>query len=149
MAVRISRALLGSILSRCARDAGREVCGLLLGRNGIISEILAAENVARDPTVRFEIDPAVLIAAPRAARAGGTPLMGHYHSHPGGGVAPAVCDAEMAMEQGQLWLICVPDGRHALWRSGTSGVHGRFAQERLVIVQDGAMRLASPSPCRQ
>lgn len=127
MTATISRAALNSVLARAAARPQVEVCGLLLGEGTRITEARAAENVAAVPERRFELDPAVLLAAYREARQGGGQVLGHYHSHSGGDVTPSACDAEMARPDGTLWLICAPDGRFALWRAEADGLHGRFA----------------------
>jgi proteasome lid subunit RPN8/RPN11 len=116
MTVAISRALLDEIraLAAASRD---EVCGLLLGRNGAIEAIQPGANVAPDPSRHFEIDPATLIAAHRAARNGGPAVIGHYHSHPSGVAAPSATDAACAAPDGSLWLVVAgPDV--TVWRAG-------------------------------
>jgi len=135
MAVRISRDVLEQILAEARAAPDREICGLLLGDDAD-QQIFAAQpaaNVADDLARRFEIDPLTLIAAHRTARAGGSVMLGHYHSHPLGGVEPSPCDAEMARADGALWLICGPDGSYTIWRAGSTGMHGRFAKCDIVI----------------
>lgn len=133
MEIRISRPLLATILARIAASPDEEVCGLLLGGADAAggATVLAAPpvaNVAEERGRRFELDPAGLIAAHRAARGGGPAVLGHYHSHPSGDVFPSPRDAAMALDEGALWLIGAPDGAHALWRAGRSGLHGRFVR---------------------
>jgi desampylase len=105
MYVSISSVLVDQILALAAADPLHEVCGLLLGTARQVTAILPATNVAEDQTTRFEIDPAVQFAAIRAARAGGEPVIGHYHSHPGGRAIPSACDAAMIGSIGALWII--------------------------------------------
>ncbi len=133
MVVHISRDVLGQILVRAAATPEMEICGLLLGGEGRIVEARPASNVADAPSTRFELDPAVLISAHKAAREGGAQVIGHYHSHPGGSTNPSVCDAAMAADDGVLWLICAPHGSYALWRAGTGGLHGRFTQADMIV----------------
>jgi desampylase len=124
--VEISSALLGRLLGEAAGEPDREICGLLFGSDGAITEATPARNVAADPSRRFEIDPAALLAAHRAARAGGPRLIGSYHSHPSGEATPSACDAEAAAPDGGLWLI-IAGGEVRAWRAGPSGaLHGRF-----------------------
>ena len=113
MMVRISRLLLEQIMSHAASSAD-EVCGLLLGHSGCIAEARPAANVAPDPARHFELDPAALLAAHKAARAGGPAIMGHYHSHPGGCPEPSATDAACAAPDGSLWLI-LGRGKARLW----------------------------------
>ncbi|MCK0531307.1 M67 family metallopeptidase [Sphingobium agri] len=116
MMVRISRSTLEQIMSLAAAS-GQEVCGLLLGQPGHVSDILPAENVAPDPHRYFELSPATLLKAHKAARAGGPAILGHYHSHPSGAAIPSATDAASARPDGSLWLI-VGDDEARLWIAG-------------------------------
>lgn len=94
----------------------REICGLLLGEGLCVTAILPAANVAATPAIRFEIDPAILFAAHKAARAGGPAIIGCYHSHPDGRAEPSPRDAEAAAP-GSVWVI-VADGQITAWQAG-------------------------------
>jgi proteasome lid subunit RPN8/RPN11 len=126
MAIRISSALLARIVGE-AGASPHEVCGLLFGTSASIEAAEPCRNVAADTATRFEIDPARLLRAHRAARAGGPQLIGCYHSHPGGEATPSREDATCAEANGWLWLIV--GGREAqLYRAIEDGVlHGRFS----------------------
>ncbi|AOF95655.1 MULTISPECIES: M67 family metallopeptidase [unclassified Sphingobium] len=115
MSVTISSLLRDRIVAVAAADDG-EICGLLLGQAGRIEAIAPAANVAADPARHFELDPAVLIAAHRAARSGGPKVIGHYHSHPSGVAIPSATDAACAMPDGTLWLIVAGEAVR-LWRA--------------------------------
>ena len=135
MIVSISRADLDKIVAEAEKNADFEVCGLLLGWDGMILDVVPAANVAADPACRFEIDPATLIAAHRATRSGGLPILGNYHSHPTGVAIPSAEDAANACA-GDLWLI-VGGGEAALFRADSAGpVAGRFHPVQL-RVSDG------------
>ncbi|WP_242122717.1 M67 family metallopeptidase [Sphingobium sp. Sx8-8] len=133
MKVGISRGILEQIMSEAAADPN-EVCGLLLGDAGRIGNVRPAANVAPDPARHFELDPAVLIAAHRSARAGGERIVGHYHSHPGGTPVPSATDAANAVADGSFWLI-VGEGVARLWIA-TAEVAGqvRFVEASLDIM---------------
>jgi proteasome lid subunit RPN8/RPN11 len=132
MSVIISRMLLDQIQAIAAADRA-EVCGLLLGTAGRIEAIAPAANVAPDPARHFELDPVALIAAHRVARAGGTPIIGHYHSHPSGVAVPSATDAACATPDGSLWLI-IGGGDAQLWVAQGDGAGGvRFAPATLRV----------------
>ncbi len=143
MGVGISRALLAAILADCAVDPAVERCGLLFGTDAAIAAVRPCANVAAAPARRFELDPAALIAALRAERAGGPRLVGHYHSHPDGQAMPSATDAAAAAPDGRLWLIVAGGGVRA-WRSVTDRQdgalrHGRFAAVDLVVEEPPPM----------
>lgn len=120
MALEVTSAVIARLVAEAARAAPAECCGLLLGRGGRILEVLPTANVAEDPMLRFEIDPAALLAAHRAARAGGPELLGYYHSHPTGHPRPSAADCEHASGDLRAWAI-VAGGEVAFWRDGEMG----------------------------
>lgn len=132
MRVIIARTLLDTI-HREARGQQAEICGLLLGRPGRIEQVRAAANIAPDPARHFEVDPAVLLAAHREARGGGSAVIGHYHSHPSGIAVPSATDAACAAPDGSLWLI-VAGGAARLWVAEADENGGvQFAEAMLDI----------------
>jgi proteasome lid subunit RPN8/RPN11 len=118
--------VLDQILDHADRYPDEEVCGLLFGQDDLIDDVQPVANVAQDRACTFELDPAVLIAAHRAARSGGRGIIGHYHSHPGGDAMPSARDAADA-SIGALWLI-VAKGEARLFEVCAAGpIHGVFA----------------------
>ncbi|MFD1951181.1 Mov34/MPN/PAD-1 family protein [Sphingomonas arantia] len=119
MRVEIATGLIAELTTLAAADPDREVCGILYGAAGRIDGYGVAANVAAVPETTFEIDPAALFAAYRAARAGGPEVVGCYHSHPRGSATPSARDRAGA-EPGQFWLILAgTDAR--LYLSGPDG----------------------------
>ena len=116
----MTRGIPSDLLSEARKAPHEEVCGLLLGEGSQVTAILPAANVHAQADRFFEIDPAVLIAASRAARNGGPQVLGCYHSHPSGVAVPSATDAAMAAHDGKLWAI-VADGVIGWWRDGESG----------------------------
>jgi proteasome lid subunit RPN8/RPN11 len=119
MAIRLTSGALATLLAEATRAAPREACGLLLGRSEIAVAAPCA-NVHAEPLRHFEIDPAALIAAHRAARAGGPEVLGYYHSHPNGRAEPSDTDRAMASGDGRMWAI-VANGAVRLWRDEPAG----------------------------
>ena len=125
MRLKISSTLLTRLRKESAASAN-EVCGLLFGTSEEVVHAVKCTNVADHPATGFEIDPAALIAAHKAARAGGPELVGHYHSHPNGSSEPSARDAESAMGDGALWLILTKTGAR-IWRTRTAGTFEEVA----------------------
>jgi proteasome lid subunit RPN8/RPN11 len=120
MQVCITASALATMIAAAARAHPCEACGLLLGTDATVTTAQPTANIAADPDRRFDIDPAALIAAHRAARAGGPALLGYFHSHPTGLAAPSATDAAMAARDGRIWAIVAGDAV-TLWRDGASG----------------------------
>jgi desampylase len=122
-------------LIAAAGASADEICGLLLGRGERIERVVPCRNVAATPATRFELDPAALLAAHRAARQGGPAVLGHYHSHPSGDARPSPRDAADAAPDNSLWLI-VAGGAVTAWRARADGaLHGRF--DAVALREDG------------
>lgn len=135
MALEISSTLLARLLNEAASAPHREVCGLLFGTSDRIEKALPCSNVAADPRTAFEIDPAALIAAHKAARDGGPAIVGCYHSHPNGAALPSPRDAAAAPPDGALWLI-LAEGQARLFCAVEHGViEGRFDAVRYAVVE--------------
>lgn len=129
MGLRISSCVIALIQQAAAEAAPLEACGLLFGSDRVERASVAA-NVSDDPARRFEIDPAALIAALKAERAGGERVIGYWHSHPSGDATPSATDAAMAAADGKIWVIVAGEALSA-WRAGASGLHGRFERVEL------------------
>ncbi|MBW6525611.1 Mov34/MPN/PAD-1 family protein [Sphingomonas sp. RHCKR7] len=140
--IEISIRLRDELVAAAAASAD-EVCGLLLGRGARVERALPCRNVAATPATRFELDPAALLAAHRAARAGGAAVLGHYHSHPSGDARPSPRDAADAAPDDSLWLI-VAGGAVTAWRAVADGaLHGRFDA---VAMRDGGCEAGGDPP---
>ena len=120
MTLAVTSGAMATLLEEAAKAASLECCGLLLGRAGRVETAQPTANVAPDPTRHFEIDPAALFAAHRAARDGGPELLGYYHSHPAGHPLPSATDCEHASGDGRTWAI-IAGGEVSFWRDGASG----------------------------
>ncbi|MEO0500549.1 MAG: Mov34/MPN/PAD-1 family protein [Pseudomonadota bacterium] len=123
---RLARAAAAAMRAAAERAHPEEACGLLFGGGSRIDYAVTTANVAPDRLHRFEIDPAALFAAQRAARTGGPQLVGYFHSHPNGDPNPSPVDAAAAAADGRIWIV-VAGGRLSAWRAGRTGLHGRFA----------------------
>ncbi len=109
-----------TLLAEAREAAPHEACGLLLGTGSHVETATRTPNVAPDPLRHFELDPAALIAAHKAARTGGPQLLGYWHSHPNGRVGPSDADRASASGDGRAWAI-VANGALTVWLDGPGG----------------------------
>jgi len=110
MPLRISRKHHNELLERALAAGNQECCGLLLGRDDRLFELVPCANVAKNPERHFELDPVELLSRHKAARDGGMPIIGYYHSHPNGLARPSATDMAQAVADGRYWLIIAGDG---------------------------------------
>lgn len=120
MDLAVTSGVIATLLEEAARAHPLECCGLLLGHDQVIDQAVRCTNVHPQPSRHFEIDPAALIAAHRAARAGGPEVLGYFHSHPTGKAAPSATDRASASGDGRVWAI-IAAGRIGWWRDRPGG----------------------------
>ncbi|HUK53523.1 MAG TPA: M67 family metallopeptidase [Candidatus Binatia bacterium] len=109
--VRITREVYERLLSHARQEPWRECCGLLAGREGVVSVVLPAVNALASPTA-FEIAPRELFELFQRMRAEGWEHLGIYHSHPEGENAPSRRDIEQAYYQDAVYFIVAPAPAH-------------------------------------
>jgi proteasome lid subunit RPN8/RPN11 len=85
-----------------------ERCGLLAGRDGVITRVLHASNIAGDPATQYEIAPQELFQLMREIRSAGLQLLGIYHSHPHGANEPSRTDVQRAYYPDSAYFIISP-----------------------------------------
>ena len=104
----IQREVFDDLGKRALQEPAFECCGLLAGRDGVITRAYPAENVAGDPARNYEIAPREIFRLLREFRAQGLEFLGIYHSHPNGENAPSVRDIELAYYSEAAYFIISP-----------------------------------------
>jgi proteasome lid subunit RPN8/RPN11 len=84
-----------------------ECCGLLAGRDGVITTIFPATNALSSPTV-YEIAPRELFQLFRTLRDEGLTHLGQYHSHLSTENVPSPTDIELAGYPDHAYFIVSP-----------------------------------------
>ena len=102
--VRIQVEILKEMLAHARREPHMECCGLLAGRDGVISAIFPATNSLASATV-YEIAPQQLFRLFRTIREQGLTHMGQYHSHLATENVPSPTDIEQAGYPDQAYFI--------------------------------------------
>ncbi len=106
--IRIRQEALARVKGHASTDLPRECCGLLAGRDGVITRAFGATNVAADPAKSYEIATGELFRLMREIRAAGLALMGIYHSHPNSNNEPSPRDIERAYYPDAAYFILSP-----------------------------------------
>lgn len=95
-----------AIIDHAMREAPRECCGIIAGRDGVPVQLYETRNVAPGNRL-YEIDPAQLIDLEfREFPAQGLELVAIYHSHPESPAYPSATDVELAFWPDAVFLIC-------------------------------------------
>jgi len=102
--VRVRPEILNQMLAHSRREPQIECCGLLAGRDGVISAIFPATNALSSATA-YEIAPRELFQLFRTLRAEDMTHLGHYHSHLYTENVPSPKDIELACYPEQAYFI--------------------------------------------
>jgi [CysO sulfur-carrier protein]-S-L-cysteine hydrolase len=106
--LRISRGAIDLLLAEARANPNIECCGLLGGRDGLISAVLPAKNALQSAKA-YEIASEELFVLFRRIRAQALEHLGIYHSHPEGENSPSPLDLERAFYPDAAYLIISPD----------------------------------------
>jgi proteasome lid subunit RPN8/RPN11 len=95
-----------AIVEHARRDAPRECCGIIAGRDGLPVRLHPARNIAEGNAL-YEIDPAELIELEfHTMPAAKTELVAIYHSHPVSPAYPSATDIALAFWPDAIYVIC-------------------------------------------
>jgi proteasome lid subunit RPN8/RPN11 len=102
--IRVREVVLKEMLLQARREQQSECCGLLAGRNGVITEIFPASNALASATA-YEIAPPELFELFRILREEKLTHLGQYHSHLSSENIPSPTDIEQAGYPDQAYFI--------------------------------------------
>ena len=111
--LRIDAALAARLAALAVSTAPAECCGALLGNSDFtgsweVEQIIELTNRSEQAATQYLITSDDVRFAQRKARALGLDVVGFFHSHPNGSVAPSETDLERAWP-GYLYLIVTHD----------------------------------------
>ncbi len=105
--VRITSNAIAQMLEEAKRSPEAECCGLLAGREGLITRVLSATNALASATA-YEIAPEELFRLFKQMRADELEHLGIYHSHPRGVNIPSPTDVKRAYYPDAAYFILSP-----------------------------------------
>ena len=101
----ITAAIAGAMEAHARREHPAECCGVLSGKNGVITNIYPLRNEADTPETKYFATPEDLFAATKRMRESDQELLGVYHSHPRSPAYPSASDVEMAFYPEAIYFI--------------------------------------------
>ena len=105
--IRIRAELLEEMIRHARSEPEVECCGLLAGRDGVITKSFPTTNALASATV-YEIAPLELFQLFRLLREEGLEHLGHYHSHLHSENFPSERDIAQAYYTDQAYFIISP-----------------------------------------
>lgn len=120
------------LLDHARTEVPNEACGLLIGENGAVTQVIRTGNVDTDPRTGFVVAPQDLFAVLKRVEQANQQLIAVYHSHPAGHPIPSERDIREAYYPEVLQVIvglAGPEPKLAAWQIRD----GRVSRVSLVI----------------
>jgi len=118
--VEISKATFEGIKKHAERGYPNEICGVMIGAAGRITEFAACRNLNNERAHdRYELDPLSFNDADEEARKKKLDIIGIYHSHPDHPPRPSETDRVRAWGGWEYLIISIEKGvfgESGLWR---------------------------------
>lgn len=126
------------IAEHAREGAPEEVVGVLAGEHGdersTVERLYRAENAAETPETRYEIAPEEELELLERIDDDGRDVVGFYHSHPCGPLAPSETDERLAAWPGYSYVIVsLADDEPTLGSWRWTGE--RFEREAVTVVR--------------
>lgn len=125
----VPRELVDKMIEHARREAPREACGVILGRDNRAIEVIPTRNASKSPEYTYEIPPEELVQIFEYARGNNLEILGFYHSHPHGSTHPSGIDLAKATWDNAVYIIVNLSGEVRGWRWNAK--KGEFAEEEL------------------
>lgn len=110
--MKLSQQLLHQIHRHLESGYPNEACGVMLGKAGVITEIVSADNQRTDSARnRYLIDPLMYMKIEREADKRGLDVIGIYHSHPDVAARPSKFDLDHAWPNLSYLIVSVCKGK--------------------------------------
>ncbi len=110
MSIKLSQSQISEMIAHARAGLPNEVCGLLAGLNGRVTEVYPVENVDLSP-VRYTMNPTKQVHTMVAIEEAGWDFLSIYHSHPNGPATPSATDIARAYYPEVVYIILSPDKR--------------------------------------
>jgi proteasome lid subunit RPN8/RPN11 len=95
-----------AIIAQARREAPRECCGVIAGREGVAARLYETRNIAPGNRL-YEIDPQQLIDLEfHELPEQNLEIVAIYHSHPASPAYPSPTDRDLAFWPQAVYLIC-------------------------------------------
>jgi proteasome lid subunit RPN8/RPN11 len=117
--MKLSQQLLHRIHRHLESGYPNEACGVMLGKDGVITEVVSADNQRIDLPAsggdsarnRYLIDPLMYLKIEKDADKRGLDVLGIYHSHPDVAARPSQFDLDHAWPNFSYLIVSVVKGK--------------------------------------
>lgn len=138
--VRVQRPVYDAMLAHALEDRTVECCGLLAGRDGVITQLYRGVNVAAKKDVRYEMDGIEVMHILQQIEDEQLEHLGIYHSHPRSRAYPSATDRRLAAYDVVYFVISLSNpkepwvGAFRIHKERASDLEGRVCEVAIELV---------------
>jgi len=121
------------IIAHAREGAPKEVCGVLAGHNGAITQIYRAGNAAENPIVTYNMDPRDQLRILQDIDAHGWDIFGIYHSHPASPAYPSPTDVAQAYYNSYYLIVSLAQKEPIIRAFKISTDNGQITEYPVVV----------------
>jgi len=132
--MKIPQTIIDEMLAHAREGYPNEVCGLIAGKNGLVSRIFRTTNID-ESSISYMMEPAEQFMAFKAMRAEGLELLAIYHSHPTSPAYPSQTDVRLAYYPEAAYLIASLQNVGAPVIKGFRILDGKITEEMLEFIR--------------
>jgi len=132
--MKITQTIIDEILVHAREGYPNEVCGLIAGKNGLVSRIFRTTNID-ESSISYMMEPAEQFRAFKEMRVEGLELLAIYHSHPTSPAYPSQTDVRLAYYPEAAYLIASLQNVGAPVIKGFRILDGKITEEMLEFIR--------------
>jgi len=131
--MRAERRCFSAMVEHCRVEHPHEACGLLAGKDKLITKVYTMTNTSENPETCYFMDPQEQLKAFKEMRNSGLEMLGIYHSHGASSAYPSPRDVEMAFYPEALYVIVSLTDPHNPEVGSFRIVAGKIEEEELIL----------------
>jgi proteasome lid subunit RPN8/RPN11 len=132
--IEIRQRIINNIKNHALKDAPKEACGILVGKNSKVEEIYECKNSSESPETNYVIAPSDLLTTLEDLEKESNDIIGFYHSHPTGPDKPSSIDIDRATWEDHSYVIVSISDKLSISSWKFQRETNKFAREEIKII---------------
>ncbi len=124
------------MVEHCRKEYPHEACGILAGKDNLITKVYRMTNTSETPEICYCIDTKVLIKLNKEMRNSGLEKLGIYHSHGNSSAYPSARDVKDAHYPEASYVIVSLTDFHKPKVGSFKIIEGRIEEEKINCIEE-------------
>ncbi len=134
--MKIKQSCFSEMVEHCRREYPNEACGILAGKDNLITKVYKMTNTSEIPATCYFMDPREQLKAFKEMRNSRLEMLGIYHSHADSSPYPSPRDVELAFYLEASYVIVSLTDLHKLKVSAFKIGEGKIEEEEISYTEE-------------